>query len=66
MTAIAAYLEEFCRMRRIQELVIQCVETSEMAAWCCKNGFSPVPSASMEFDGIIIGDYRKLIKGVNV
>lgn len=66
MTVLAAYLEEFCRMRQIQELVIQCVETPEMVNWCNKNGFSPIPSASMVFDGIILGDYRKYIKGDSV
>lgn len=63
MTEIGAYLEVFCRTRQIPELVIQCVETSEMVQWCNKNGFSPIPSASMVFDGIIMGDYRKFIEG---
>jgi hypothetical protein len=34
-----------------------------MVNWCIKNGFSPIPSASMVFDGIIMGDYRKIIEG---
>lgn len=63
MTEIGTYLEAFCRTHQIPELVIQCVETPEMAQWCNKNGFSPIPSASMVFDGIIMGDYRKIIEG---
>lgn len=63
MTEIGAYLEAFCHTHQIPELVIQCVETPEMVNWCNKNGFSPIPSASMAFDGIIMGDYRKFIEG---
>lgn len=66
MTEVGAYLEEFCQTHQIPELVIQCVETPEMVNWCNKNGFSPIPSASMVFDGIILGDYRKYIKGDTV
>lgn len=65
MTEIGASLEAFCRTHQILELVIQCVETPEMVNWCIKNGFSPIPSASMIFDGVILGDYRKVIKGEN-
>ena len=65
MTEIGAYLEAFCHTHQIPELVIQCVETPEMVNWCNKNGFSPIPSASMIFDGIIMGDYRKIIEGEN-
>ncbi len=63
MTEIGAYLEAFCRTHQISELVIQCVETPAMVNWCIKNGFSPIPSASMVFDGIIMGDYRKFVEG---
>lgn len=65
MTEVADYLEDFCRTHHIPELVIQCVETPEMVNWCKKNGFSPIPSASMIFDGVILGDYRKIIEGEN-
>ena len=56
---ILSFLEDFCRREGVSEIVVQMVETSEMANWCLKNGFQPIPSATMAINGFLIGDYRK-------
>lgn len=61
MTTILEQLVQFCQRHNISRLVVQCVQTAEMAAWCHKNGFMPDPYASFEVDGIILGNYRKNI-----
>lgn len=61
MTAVLAWLTEFCQKHQIPTLVIQCVETEAMIGWCNKNGFTPVPSASCIVDGLLMGDYEKEI-----
>lgn len=59
MTAVLEWMKTFCEKNCISEIVVQSVETPEMAAWCRKNGFRPNPSASlMCSEGFIIGDYR--------
>lgn len=57
MTAILDQLVSFCREHRIKRLVVQCVLTAEMAAWCKKMGFTPAPYASFAVNGVIYGDY---------
>lgn len=59
MTKVLSFLEDFCRREGVSEIVVQMVETSEMANWCLKNGFQPIPSATMAINGLLIGDYRK-------
>lgn len=59
MTAVLAWLTEFCKNHQIPTLVIQCVETEAMVNWCNKNGFKPIPSASCVIGGLLIGDYEK-------
>lgn len=61
MTKVLGFLEEFCKEHGVSRIVIQSVETSEMAAFCEKNHFTPSPTASMLFDGVILGDYIKEI-----
>ena len=39
-------------------IVVQSVETLEMAAFCLKHHFQPDVNVSMEIDGILIGDYK--------
>ena len=59
MTAVSEWLKTFCAAHSIPEIVIQCVQTPEMAAWCQKNGFVPDPIASFPYNGgFIAGDYR--------
>ena len=62
MTKIMAFLEKFCKEHNIPEIVIQSVETKEMASWCQKNNFQPNPSASMQIKDLIIGDYRRCVE----
>lgn len=62
MTKVMAFLEAFCKKHCIPEIVIQSVETKEMSNWCQKNNFQPNPSASMQINDFITGDYRKCIK----
>lgn len=57
MTRVLELLTRFCRYHAVQEILVQSVETKEMAAWCAKNGFTPDPRATLEVDGVILGDY---------
>lgn len=59
MTKVYQTLEQFCRDKGVQEISVQCVLTKEMANWCLKNGFEVIPSAGIEMDGFISGDYIK-------
>lgn len=59
MSAALHILEDFCREYGIEQLVVQCVETEPMAAFCRKHGFTPSPTASYIFDGSILGEYCK-------
>lgn len=61
MTKALGFLEKFCKEHEVSRIVIQSVETPEMAAFCEKNHFVPSPTASMLFDGVILGDYIKEI-----
>lgn len=62
MTKVLSFLEDFCKQNQIQRILIQSVETPEMAAFCVKNGFTPNPYASFLADGCVLGDYIKNIK----
>lgn len=60
MTKVLAFLKEFCERNHIKELVIQSVETLEMANWCLKMGFEPDPHASFALpdNEFVLGDYK--------
>jgi hypothetical protein len=58
MTAVMNYCKQFAKKHGVNKLVIQSVQTPEMARWCLKNGYLPNPSASIEIDGLVIGDYE--------
>lgn len=62
MTKELSFLEDFCKQNQIQRILIQSVETPEMAAFCIKNEFVPNPYASFLAGGCILGDYIKNIK----
>ena len=57
MTAIFEWLKEFSHRNGIHRILIQSVETKEMANWCLKNGFHPDANASMQIDDFIVGNY---------
>ena len=57
MTDIYCYLKEFCKEHNICQIMIQSVETKEMANWCIKHGFKPNPSSSLKLEEFICGDY---------
>lgn len=57
MTDIYCYLKEFCKEHDIGQIMIQSVETKEMANWCMKYGFQPNPSSSIKLEKFICGDY---------
>lgn len=59
MSEIMTYCEKFARNNWVSKIVIQSVETPEMAQWCLKNGYQPNPSATIEIDGLLVGDYEK-------
>lgn len=59
MTKVLSVLEDFCRKNKVEQLLIQSVETPEMANWCMKMGFAPDPNATFLFNGYLMGDYRK-------
>lgn len=59
MTKVLDVLETFCKQNKVEQLLIQSVETLEMANWCIKMGFIPDPNATFLIDGLLTGDYRK-------
>ena len=62
MTVVLEWLKSFCAAHDIPSIVIQCVETPEMAAWCEKNAFSPIPVASfLSSAGFVAGDYQLVL-----
>lgn len=61
MSRVFSFLKEFCIRENIPKIVIQAVETEEMARWCEKNGFHPDATASFQMNGVILGDYIFLI-----
>lgn len=61
MTKVLSVLEEFCKKNRVEQILVQSVETPEMANWCKKMGFAPDPNASFLIDEFLAGDYRKQV-----
>lgn len=59
MTEIISLLEQFCKEKGIKKLVVQSVETEEMAAFCKKFGYVPDPNCSLMLDDFVYGDYVK-------
>lgn len=60
MTKVMEFLRKLCKEKGIADIVIQCVETPEMAQWCRKNHFNPIPNSSFQAkNGVILGDYIK-------
>ena len=57
MTSVFEFLKDFCVKNNINQIIIQCVLTKEMADWCMTHGFNPIKSSSIELHGIVIGDY---------
>lgn len=57
MTSVFEFLKNFCIRNNINQIVIQSVLTKEMSNWCKKHGFNPMNAASIEINGIVIGDY---------
>lgn len=62
MTEVMAYCEQFAKEKGVRKIVIQSVETSEMAQWCRKHGYEPNPTATVEIEELLIGDYEKDIE----
>ena len=61
MTELLKMLEAFCVRNQVKEILVQSVETPEMAVWCRKNGFVPDSNASFMSGEVSLGDYRKKI-----
>lgn len=59
MTKVLSVLEDFCKKNKVEQLLVQSVETPEMANWCMKMGFTPDPNATFLFNGFLTGDYKK-------
>lgn len=57
MTKVFDFLMDFCRNKQIEKIVVQSVETPEMAAWCLKNGLIPDIASSFFMENYYIGDY---------
>ena len=57
MTAVFEWLKEFCRKNGIHRIVVQSVQTEEMAGWCIKNGFQSNESTFVRKDSVVGGDY---------
>ena len=57
MTSILQELIKMCKKRNIHRIVMQSVLTSECAAFCKKNKFTPDPSASIILNEFIGGDW---------
>lgn len=62
MTKLFEWLWDIAKEKGISSIVVQSVETKEMAQWCRKNHFRPVPSSSFESAGTILGDYIRIVE----
>jgi len=60
MTDVYEFLKEICVSKKIAKLVVQSVETPEMAAWCLKNEFQP-NQCCIEFENFLAGDYEIIL-----
>lgn len=65
MAEVMGFCEQFARKKGVKKLVVQRVETPEMAQWCLKNGYHPSPVSTMGINGLVIGDYEKLFEPQN-
>lgn len=61
MTRVFAELEQFCQRNGVKKIIVQSVQTPEMASWCEKNGFKPAPVASHFYHGFIMGDWEYVL-----
>ena len=59
MTKVLSVLEGYCKKNKVEQLLVQSVETPEMANWCMKMDFTPDPNATFLVDGFLAGDYKK-------
>jgi hypothetical protein len=57
MTDVYEFLKTFCMRNRIKKLVIQSVETEEMAAFCIKNNLIP-NQFCIDAGNYLMGDYE--------
>lgn len=57
MTKVFNLCREFCKKEDLRTFIIQSVESPEMAMWCSRNHFKPVPATAFENNGIVYGDY---------
>lgn len=55
-TAVMNVLLDFAKTNKIKRILVQCVLTEEMAAFCHKNGFIPTPYC-VQMDTFLSGDY---------
>lgn len=62
MTKTFELLWDICKRKEIANIVVQAVETREMAQWCRKNQFRPVPSSSFSSAGVTLGDYIRNVE----
>ena len=58
-TEVMTYCEQFAKSNRVGKIVIQSIGTPGMAQWCKENGYQPNKDASVEFEGVVYGDYEK-------
>lgn len=61
MTKVLSILESICKKNKVSQIVVQSVETPEMAKWCVKMGFTPNPNSTFPFNDVMLGDYIKQI-----
>lgn len=60
MTEVYVYLRNFCKEKGIKKIVIQSVETKEMANFCLKHRFEP-NQYCMDAGDYLMGDYEMII-----
>lgn len=60
MTGVYEYLRNFCKEKGIKKIVIQSVETKEMANFCFKHRFEP-NQYCMDAGDYLMGDYEMII-----
>lgn len=60
MTEIYEYLRTFCKEKGIKKIVVQSVETKEMADFCLKHKMEPNPYC-LDAGDYLMGDYEIII-----
>lgn len=58
MSKILALLVEFCKAEGIERIMVQSVQTIEIAAFCKKHGFQIIESSGISINGLFVGDYQ--------